>query len=212
MSNPTGTHQWPTYIDFAEAWQYLQFPQAPTGTQVNILQRYIDSACTQAQNGSGRPLGPGRFTERHDGWSGEYIQLRYSPFLELLLCREWQSSGGFVTLPESTPESPTEGIQIDYGTSRIMRTFSGYSWPRPFFPGSRNIEVTYLAGFDPVPPDIWEATMELIAWKWRNTQQASRSAPKPAGEFDGVAADGLWPGMPNRIAEIFTSYRLPAIG
>lgn len=212
MSNPTSTHQWATYIDFTEVWQYLQFSSAPTGAQANMLQRYIDSACTQGQGRSNRPLGPNQFMERHDGWSGEYIQLNYSPFLRLVKCQEWQSTGGFVQLPESTPEDPVEGIQIDYATSQIMRTFAGYSWSRPFFPGSRNVEVTYLAGFDPVPPDIWEATMELIAWKWRNTQQGSRSSPRQAGEFDSDASDGLWPGVPNRVAEVFDSYWLPAIG
>jgi hypothetical protein len=209
----TSTHQWATFLDFKEVCEYLQITTEPTGAQANMLQRYIDSACTTAQNRSNRPLGPNQFSERHDGWSGEYIQLHYSPFLELVLCREWQSSKGFVTLPESTPENPIEGIQIDYGTSRIMRTFAGYSWPRPFFPGSRNVEVAYRAGYNPVPPDIWEATMELVAWKWRNTQQGSRSVPMPAGnEFDGDSSDGLWPGLPNRIAMVYDSYSIPSIG
>ncbi len=214
MTNPTATRQWATYIDLDEAEDYLQLPDDAelTDKQKLRLQRYIDSACTFAQNRSNRPLGPAEFKERHDGWSGEYIQLHYSPFLQLVLCREWQSSGGFVELPESTPENPVEGVQIDYGTSRLMRTFTGYSWPRPFFPGSRNIEVTYLAGFNPVPPDIWEATQELIAWKWRNTQQATRSWSPHGQEFDGTGTDGLWPGVPDRIADIFTSYWLPSIG
>jgi hypothetical protein len=212
MANPTGTRQWATYLDYEETLDYLQISSTLTQRQQKILQRYIDSACTYGQNRSGRPLGPNRFNERHDGWSGEYIQLHFSPFLQLIQCQEWQSSGGFVQLPESTPENPVEGIQIDYGTSRIMRTFAGYSWPRPFFPGSRNVEVTYLAGFDPVPPDIWEATMELVAWKWRNTQQASRSIIPAGSEFDQDASDGLWPGVPNRIAMVFDHYWLPSIG
>ncbi len=212
VANPTSTSQWATYIDYEETWQYLELPEAPTGTQKNKLQRYIDSACTQAQNRANRPFAPTRFIERHDGWSGEYIMLHYSPFLQLISCKEWQSSGGFVELPESTPENPVEGIQIDYATSRVMRTFTGYSWPRPFFPGSRNVEFTYLAGFDPVPPDVWEATMELILWKWRNIQQASRTWTLPGSEFGEEGPNGLYPGVPNRIAEVFSSYWLPQIG
>ena len=212
MSNPAGTHRWATYIDFKEAWEYLQLPQEPTGGEKNKLQRYINSACERAQDISKRPFGPTEFRERHDGWSGEYIQLHYSPFLKLVQCQEWQSSGGFVQLPESTPENPVEGIQIDYATSRIMRTFSGYSWPRPFFPGSRNVEVTYLAGFDPVPHAIWEATMELVVWKWRNTQQASRTWTLPGSEANETSSDGLYPGIPNRIAEVFEDFALVVIG
>lgn len=211
-TNPTSTPQWASYIDLEEAVEYLQLETTLKPAEQTKLQRYIDSACTTAQSRAGRPFAPTQFQERHDGWSGEYIQLRYSPFLEYVLCREWQSSGGFVTLPESTPESPIEGIQIDYATAQIMRTFAGYSWPRPFFPGSRNIEVTYVAGFNPLPPDIWEATQELIAWKWRNTQQASRSWGPHGEEFDGNAHGGLYPGVPDRVALVFDSYWLPTIG
>lgn len=212
MPNPVGTRQWATYIDLDEATQYLQLRQALSAGREALLQRFIDSACTQAQNRANRPLGPNTFRERHDGWSGEYIMLRWSPFLKLELCREWQSSGDFVTLPESTPENPVEGIQIDYATSQIMRTFTGYSWPRPFFPGSRNIEVTYQAGFNPIPPDIWEATMDLILWKWRNSQQPARTEVLAGSDFDPTGtADGLFPGMPNRLSEVFSSYWMPSI-
>ena len=217
MTNPTSTAQWATYLDMKETANWLQFSGIPVGGAETQLQRMIDAACTRAQTMAGRPLCPTRFKERHDGWSGEYIQLHYSPFLELVSCSEWQSSGGAISLPESTPENPVEGIQIDYGTSRIMRTFAGYSWPKPFFPGSRNIEVTYIAGFDPVPPDIWQATVDLVAYWWRNTQQGSATGVRAAGGNDVYgeplqAPAGLWPGMPNRIDDVFTTYRMPSIG
>ena len=216
LTNPQSTHTWATYLDFNEVVSYLQFDATPTGADQTKLQRFIDGACTQAQGpgGANRPLCPTRVHERHDGWSGEFIMLLFSPVLELVSCQEWQSSGGMITLAESTPESPTEGVQVEYDTGRLMRTFSGYSWPRPFFPGHRNVEVTYTAGFNPLPPDVWEATMELIAWKWRNSQQATRTSPLRINEYDGgaSAADGLYPGMPNRIADVFRGYRLPTIG
>lgn len=214
----TSTTQWASYLDLAEVETWLQFTGAalPADTQA-ILQRVIDAACTRAQNIAARPFAPTTFKERHDGWSGEYVMLRYSPVLELTLCREWQSSGGFIVLPESTPENPVDGVQVDYATGRIMRTFAGYSWPRPFFPGSRNIEITYQAGFNPVPPDVWEATVDLVAYWWRNTQQAARGSTgwRPAnGEYGGgeEGPNDLWPGVPNRIAEVFESYRDPVIG
>lgn len=210
-ANIAGTDQWPVYLDFEEVWEYLQIDNAPPDPVKTKLQRYINSACTIAQEGANRPFGPVTFRERHDGWSGEYIQLHYSPFLKLVLCREWQSSGGFVTLPESTPDNPVEGIQIDYGTSRVMRTFTGYSWPRPFFPGSRNVEFTYVAGFNPVPHDVWEATADLVGYKWRNSQEAPRWFGQNE-EYGGPATNMLYPGVPNRIAEVFERYRLPTIG
>lgn len=216
--NPSGTVQWTTYLDLDEVVAWLQFTGAgvpDVGTaESGLLQRIIDSACSRAQTIANRPLCPTTYFERHDGWSGEYIQLNYSPFVKLVQCQEWQSTGGWVQLPESTPENPVEGIQINYLSSRIMRTFAGYSWPRPFFPGSRNIEVTYIAGFNPVPPDIWTATIDLVAYWWRNTQQAARGFKGSGSAAYGGAQspDGLWPGIPNRISDVFKSYRMPVIG
>ncbi len=214
-NNPSGAEVWSTYIDSTEAATWLQFSTGFTvGTeQATLFQRVIDAACVRAQMIANRPLCPTTFYERHDGWAGEYIQLDYSPFIRLISCLEWQSVGGFINLPESTPESPTEGIQINYHTSRIMRAFQGYSWPRPFFPGSRNIEVVYVAGINPVPPDVWEATVDLIAYWWRNTQQSASSFVTGSEEYGGPAAPtGLWPGVPNRIADVFESYRMVSIG
>lgn len=215
MSNPASTTYQASYLDFAEVWQYLQFPGSPAAQQQNMLQRYIDAACAYAQGpeGANRPIAPTEFLERHDGWSGEYILLHHSPFIKLVACTEWQSSGGPIPLVESTPANPVEGIQIDYATSKIMRTFAGYSWPRPFFPGSRNIEVTYIAGFNPLPPDIWRATMNLIKWWWNNEQQAMRSeAPTPAGaEYNKPTGDPM-PEVPPAIASVFGAMRPVTIG
>ncbi len=219
MTNLSSTLTYGTYLDLAETVAWMQFAggvsELPTA-QEGLLQRVIDSACTQAQQIAGRPLGASTCYERHDGWSGEDIMLTYSPVLSLTKCVEWQSSGGPITLPESTPANAIEGVQIDYSIGLLRRVFAGYSWPRPFFPGSRNIEITYVAGFNPVPADVWEKTVQLVAYIWRNSQQASRSggpAPRGMDDFGGIEpTTGLWPGVPNHIAAVFESYRLPYVG
>lgn len=211
-STATISQQWATYIDFDEAWDWIGMDNAPTGVAAVRFRRMISSACATAQRGANRPFAPGWFQERADGWSGEYIQLNYSPFLELVKCTEWQSVGGPIALAESTPSNPIEGVQIDYGTSKIMRVFSGYSWPKPFFPGSRNIEITYRAGFNPVPDDVWEATCDLVAYKWRMTQESSRwFSSGGADDYGGQQTNPLYPGVPNRISEVFEGYRLPGV-
>ena len=96
----------------------------------------------------------------------------------------------------------------------MTRTFAGYSWPRPYFPGRRNIEVTYVAGYNPIPPDIWIATVELVAHWWRNTQQASRTFT-PNQEYDptnDAGQSGLWQGMPYRVENLIAPYRKVSIG
>jgi hypothetical protein len=213
-TNPAGSVQWTTYLDMPEVLSWLQFTSAPEpGTaQSGLLQRLIDAACAIGQDIAGRPLCPTTFYERHDGWSGEYIQLHYSPVIQLVQCQEWQSTGGFIQLPESTPQNPVEGVQVDYRTGQIMRVFAGYSWPRPFYPGSRNIEVTYIAGYDPVPHNVWMATVNLVAYWWRSWYQASRTFTKtPAGSNQQATVE-LWPGVPDEIAEVFESYYLHTVG
>jgi hypothetical protein len=217
-SNLSGTIQWTTFLDMPEVLGWLQFTDTPLpgSMKSGLLQRVIDAACYTGQDMANRPLCPTTMFNRYDGWAGEYIQLDYSPVLKLVQCQEWQSTGGFIQLPESTPESPTEGVQVNYRTGRIMRTFAGYSWPRPFFPGSRNIEVTYIAGYDPVPSDVWLATIDLVAYWWRNAEQASRTFTAGGNQYGGEQTTpqsvGLWPGIPNRIAAVFDGYRLPVIG
>lgn len=204
MANPAGARQYGDFITLADAKSWLQIPNTDT-THDSSLQLTIDMACTWVQNYIGRPASSQEFRERHDGWSGEYIMLKESPIIELVSCTEWQSSGGSISLPESTPENPIDGIQLDYSTGRIMRTFAGYSWPRPFFPGSRNIEIVYLAGYNPTPPDIVVATLEFIAHWWRNTQQASREVLRPR-DYDPAGPSGLWTGVPFRIIDLLEPY------
>lgn len=212
MPNPAGARQYGNFITLADARGWLQFSTPTTESSKDPqLQRVVDMACTWAQNFIGRPAGDQEFFERHDGWSGEYIMLKESPVIEVVTCQEYKSSGGTQTLPESTPTTPVTGIQIDYATGRIMRTFAGYSWPRTFFPGSRNIEVKYRAGYNPTPPDIWVATMEMVAHWWRNVFQEGglkAAGTGAANEYDPlVTTAGLWQGVPNRIVGLLSLYR-----
>ena len=207
--NQTSTQTWADYLDITEVAEWLQFPSAPTGSQEMMLSRVISMACTWTQNYCNRPIAPTQFQERHMGWSGDTIMLRYFPFIQLVSATEWQSSGGPVQLLESTPENPIDGIQINYATSQVKRTFAGYSWNKPFFPGSRNIEFTYIAGFNPLPPDIWIASVEMVAHWWRNTQQASRTFVRDS-DYDPAQTDdgnGLWQGVPYRIVGLLDPYR-----
>lgn len=207
------SQNWETYLDLDDVKSWLQFPENAGDSYDKNLQRVVDMACEWVQNEINRPVAATTITERHDGWSGEYIMLDYSPVLEIVSATEWQSSGGLIELPISTPENPVDGIQVNPLTGRIMRTFQGYSWPRPFFPGSRNIEITYTAGYNPIPPSIWMATVELVKHWWANTQQASRNVIR-TGDYDPVEPDSdpLFAGVPYRVTALLAPYRLLVIG
>ena len=214
MANTVQTQSSATFLDIIEVSEWLQFPTPPTGSQAAMLQRVIDMACSWCTTYLNRPIAPTQYFERHDGWSGDTIMLRHYPFVQLINAIEWQSSGGPVQLLESTPANPIDGIQINYATSQLTRTFAGYSWPRPFFPGSRNVEIVYLAGFSPIPPEIWIGAAELVGYWWKNTQQASRTIQR-ASEYDQVqetSNDGLWEGVPYRITGLLDQYKKIAIG
>ena len=203
---------WTSYITLDEARTWLQFPANASTANDGVLEDIIAMACEFVQNYINHPIAPTRFTERHDGWSGEYIMLNQYPIVEMVSVQEFQSAGGVLNLSESTPENPVDGYQVNYLTGRIMRVFLGYSWPRPWFPGSRNIEVTYYAGYNPLPPAIRIATRELIKHWWVNTQQASRDVVRVNDYDPGPTQDGLWQGVPNRITGILAPYRRVIFG
>ena len=208
-----GARQYANYMTLTEVKQWLRYPNpsAPNASDDANLQRIIDHACASVQNYINRPVGAQTFYERHDGWSGEYIIVKQTPFIQLISCNEYQSSGGSISLVESTPQNPVDGIQINYATGQIMRTFAGYSWPRPFFPGHRNIEITYQAGYNPIPGDLWVATAELVSHWWRNTQQNPALRQSTTSDYDPESTVGMFPGMPYRVEEALDPYVLPAI-
>ena len=93
----------------------------------------------------GKPIAPTTFFRRYDGWSGysgAYIELGFSPILEVPTVIEWWGSNGPQVLSLQTPESQQAGAQcyqLDALRGRITRTFAGLV-ARPFFPGLSNIE------------------------------------------------------------------------
>lgn len=203
---------WTNYLDIDEVKQWLNFPTDASTSKDPQLQRVMDMACEWVQNEINRPIAATTFTELHDGWAGAYIMLNHYPVLEVVSVTEWQSSGGSLSLSESTIANPVDGYQLNYLSGQIMRAMAGYAWPRPFFPGSRNISVTYVAGYNPVPPALWMATVELVKHWWTNTQQASRMTMKP-NEFDPAQEQpGLWQGVPYRIIDLIAPYRRIVVG
>ncbi len=210
-----GTDQWSTYITAQDLMDWMQIEAIDEQQVVTNMQRVCDMACAWAQTYCQRPLASTTFAERHDGWSGSDLILNKTPFLTLVLCTEYQSSGGTIVLPEATPETAgqSNAIQIDRSTSSIRRVFGGYSWPRTFFPGSRNISITYTAGYDPVPPDVWLATIEYASYWFRMTQQSRRNNIRGGSDPDQLdTQNGLWAGVPNRLKGLLDPYRVISIG
>lgn len=181
------------------------------------LKLLTSAACWWAQDEYGRPIAPTEFTRRFDGWSGwngAYLELPYYPVLDISSVVEYWGASGSHTLTESTPTNQVDGYQIERLTGRLTRVFPG-NIQKPWFPGSRNVEVSWTAGFNPVPPQIRLGTLELIAEWWRNTQQQDAiRAPGITGpnEYDPADAREPFGGVPPRIRSMFNTLSQVGIG
>ena len=224
MSFTSVTPQWAPVIDLdADLKSYLQYPADKTDQDVTltlILDAVNDWLSTYLQ----RPIAPTRFFERFDGWSGwggAYVMLPYSPVLEIVSMTEYWGLNGGHQLVEQTPQNqygvgfssanpPGGTYQLNPRTGTVIRTFPGLV-QKPFFPGSRNVEIEWIAGFDPIPAQIKLAALELATWWYRNTQEQPEIASPRAG-YDDPATSGLWPAIPNRVTALLEPYVQQGIG
>lgn len=182
------TTQWQTYLDFdLDVKPYLEF----TSSNVKYdpqLQNITEMACTWVQNYINKAVAPTTFTRFFDGnqgYQGSYLMLPYYPVLQVVSVVEWWGNSGPHTLNEQTPSNQGDGemYNINRQTGVITRVFSGMI-EKPWFPGARNVQITWVAGYNPVPKDIREATLELINYFYRNTQEAARMVGPNADQYD----------------------------
>lgn len=210
-SSPT----WKNYVDInADVKPYLQYPATDTARDVT-LQYVIDFVCQESQRLLGKPVPATPFFFRFDGWSGwngAYLMLPYYPILEVQAVTEWWGTSGPHVLTESTPENQVDGFQVSYRTGMLIRVYPG-NIQKPWFPGSRSIEVTWTAGYNPIPAMYKVPALEIIAEWWRETQQASRSSVAPSGYQDIVNdTSDTYAGLPRRVREVFASQAQVGIG
>jgi len=180
------TPEFKPYLDITDDVRpWLQLPEGPEPIIDAKLRRVTNAICRRTQNYLGRALAPLRYFKRFSGWpgaNGAVIMLPFVPVLKVLHVVEYRGSTGRFELAEQTPETGqgnSETFQIEPLTGALVRTFMG-NLQRPWFPGSKNIEVEWEAGFNPIPEDIELATLEYIKKWWDSTQQSSRVAPQAA--------------------------------
>ncbi len=224
MSNITNASSQtnPSYLSLSDdviPWLQAQSAAQIGSVQQQNLQLITDMACEWCADFIQRPIAPTTYDRRFDGWAnwnGAYIMLPFYPVLEIISVVEYWGAAGPHNLSESTPTNQIDGWQCVYPTGRINRVFPG-NVQKPWFPGSRNIEVVWTAGYNPVPPTIKMATLELIAHWYRNTQQQSGRIGgqiSPASEYEPAegASGGMWSGVPYRVTSLLEPYLSYGIG
>lgn len=206
--------EWATYLDLAaDVKPYLQFPATDTA-QDQLLQDTADAACWWVQDYLGRPIAPTTFARRFTNFNAAYLTLPYYPILEMISVTEWWGANGPQTLTQQIPENQgSQNVyQLDALRGTLTRSFTGLIG-RPWFPGLGNIEVAWVAGYNPIPRTVILATKELIAYWWRNTQQASRSGVTPKGmEYEDTGPGMLWPAIPNRVTMLLETLVQVSLG
>jgi hypothetical protein len=206
---------------------WLRFLKIDTSFD-EILTIITAGCCTEVQRFIGAPIAPmvygpddglGKFDGAASMNSG-YIMLPRTPVLEVVSVIEYQGNNP-VQLTEivnpgqaNVPNNPypADGYQVSYRTGRLTRVLGGI-WNRPFYPGSNNIWVTWVAGYNPIPADILMCTLNWIGHIFKNGFEASAARPPAPGEEFGAesASRGLWLGIPNDVKAVLQTYLAPGV-
>lgn len=209
------TPQWENYIDVNnDVKRWLQIP-ANNDSRDQDLQDLVDAACWWVQDQLGQPVAPTTFFRRfngYTGWGGSIIELPYKPILAASsggmtpVVTEWWGASGPHALTVQTPEAQgaSDMVTVDWLKGYLIRSYLGLL-ARPSFPGLKNIEVTWVAGRNPIPPPIKLATREYVKFWWVHTQEAS-----PGGSLGGgyrvESPDETWPGVERKIKAMLRPY------
>ena len=204
-TNATNSPIWQDYLTVeTDVLPWLQMVDVDfTPPLKTNLQLVTSTVCDWVQETLGRPIAPTVFDRRFDGWAGwngAYIELPYYPVLEITSVIEYWGVSGPHTLMESTPTAQVDGWQCEYRTGRLTRVFPG-NVQKPWFPGSRNIEITWTAGFNPVPPRFRMGSLMAIEWVWRNKFQQAGTHVGVQTEYDQPTNTGMLGGIPDDIQD-----------
>jgi hypothetical protein len=119
-----------------------------------LLARLITAASQFIQSWLGRQIAPGDWQEVRDGTGGQQLAFANFPVSAVLSL----SIDGIVI-----PPAPSDG---GYGAGYVFTptelALRGYLFTRR----AQNVIVSYTAGYQATPPDIAQATIELVAMRY----------------------------------------------
>jgi hypothetical protein len=223
-----GTERYTCYLSIEDQVKpWLRFLRVNTSFD-EALTIITEGCCTAVQRFLGAPIAPilyspddglGKFDGAAGLYSG-YIMLPRTPVLQVVSVIEYQGNNPVQLAEIVNPGAPSEpnnpypldGFQTNYRTGRITRVLGGI-WNRPFYPGSNNIWVTWLAGYNPIPTDIVMVTLNWIGRIFKQGFEASAIRPPAPGEEGGGGgeAKGLWLGIPGDVKALLQTYLAPGV-
>jgi hypothetical protein len=208
-------------LDILKQWLMIDADDTTYDFQLQLLGDSISTRCQRFIGGPIAPqvYGPADGIGKFDGGGGPYqayIMLPRVPVLQVTSVIEYQGENP-VTLTEiTTPgqNSTDDGYVVNYRLGRIERVL-GSIWPRPWMAGSQNIWITWLAGYNPIPSDLYEACLEWAAERFHDKFQARQSGPMSASDMHGGddGEEAAYKGMPYYVKQVLSSgYLRPSIG
>lgn len=159
------------------------------------LQRFIDAAETAIGHRVG-PLTPVEVTETLDG--GRDCLILRNP-RAVSLTSVTSADGTTTTLTDFDLDTSTGIVYWRYGTAGS------------FTYGRRNVTVTYLAGWDPLPADLAHAVKELVRHLWETQRGASTGARPGFADDDTATVAGAFSSWPVRVQELLEPYTVPSV-
>lgn len=153
---------------------------------------------------------PGNTTSTLDEWydgGSPRISLRHVPVVSVSSVVETIGTIAY-TLTQVDPgvSSSAWTYSVDLTTGLLVRRSAGIA--TSFYPGVRNVHVTYVAGMAAIPADIAQAIKLLVKHLW-TTQRGGARRPGAGGGDDTTNMTAYsWPW---RVDEIARAYYVPGI-
>lgn len=143
---------WPAFVGLDEVKRHLNIPVTTT-TDDDELRGFILSASAVVESIVGT-VGRKTVTEKYSGLRQQAILLRRGPV---------------ITVTSVTENGIALTADVDYSVSDagVLSRLAGRWYPRPWRAGINNVVVNYVAGRMEIPPNIVDATKELIRINWR---------------------------------------------
>jgi hypothetical protein len=194
-------------VSLEEAKKHLN-KTATVTTDDDELRSWIDAATYVIEREIGAVI-PRQVVESYDGGLQSII-LRKGPVISVDLVEEFVSPGVFNTLtlqPDLGPFTDNQ-YMLNLAERRIERSMGGTP-SRFLYWGRDSVRVEYTIGRQPMPANIRQGALELVAHFWRSSQFSTGRAVPREGTTDaslvGIA-------LPNRVAALIGRKRAPTLG
>lgn len=158
-----------------------------TSTQDAEIQTFIDAAEAAIATRCGPLASTPGITERHAGGGRASLVLRVTPVISIQSVAA--VDGATIDVAQLDLRSDT-GI-VSYLRGQLFPSFASLLY-----------DVTYTAGWDPVPKDLMLAVKELVRHFWEGSQRGPVARPGT----DTPSTSGIAGGLPDVVAELIDPY------